>query len=148
MIADYKKNSGEGDLVFSILNNYTGVTSYVGFFGVLAVEDSAGNYVWLTSADYSSAAGAGNETIITLNSAYLDTLTPGEYTLRVYFEDSVHQGGVGVAEGIGYFVITSGAIDTGDASMPGLWTALSVLALAGMALVGGRLYKREKAQTL
>lgn len=82
----------------------------------------------LSPSQYEARTGS---IILTLKKAYLDTLAPGVHTLRVTLRNGM------VAEAKINVYEPSVPPQTGDASTPGLWAGLALLALI-LAGVGGR----------
>ena len=77
----------------------------------------------LAEKSYSVKSGS---TVVTLKSAFLQSLSTGKHTVTILFDDGAAQGTFQIAEGL-----DNTNPETGDSFNPGLWVSLMVLSLAG-----------------
>lgn len=127
----YKITAGDGA---SWKNNSTAALSFTanGAYKIFDYVEIDGKL--LAASNYTAASGS---TIITLNNAFLKTLSTGTHTIKVVYEDG------GLAQGSFTVVDPYSLPKTGDGSNAELWFAALLLSAAGIVAIVPEIKRRK-----
>ena len=142
-VTTFPQGNAPSNMVINV--GSTGQTPSTGHFSNLEISPDGNSFTTVNQAYYSVAYGSIH---IALNQSWLNTLTPGAYTLRVNLAGAY----AGMQRSTQLIVTAPGSagnaeVDipkTGDSAMPGLWIGLMLLSMAG--LWGSVITKRKRKE--